>query len=230
VSVPPTTATTTIIILPTTSSGNNQATGTVTTLIGASGTTVNAVTSNEVQTLVVNAGFAPLTTAEVAVYKKIIALTSKILPDANKYLIADFIHYGTPTTIPLGAGERAGSIASFNSAFNRLPDSNLDWQDVVKIGNGRWTTQTSAAAEARAKISFKKVYLREPNMKQANDNAAVNIMAYGLRPAHAIPPARRPRYYPSNIFQENSGISARLGYGGQLHIVVQNGSSLPAQC
>jgi hypothetical protein len=183
VSVPPITATTTIIILPTTSSGNNQATGTVTTLIGASGTTVNAVTSNEVQTLVVNAGFAPLTTAEVAVYKKIIALTSKILPDANKYLIADFIHYGTPTTIPLGSGERAGSIASFDSAFGRLPDSNLDWQDVVKIGNGRWTTQTSATAEARAKISFKKVYLRDPNMKQANDNAAVNIMAYGLRPA-----------------------------------------------
>jgi hypothetical protein len=83
----------------------------------------------------------------------------------------------------LGAGERGGSIASFQGAFNRLPNSNLDWQDVVKIGNGRWTTQTSPTAEARAKVSFKQIYLRAPNMSNAKDNAAVTVMAYGLRPA-----------------------------------------------
>jgi hypothetical protein len=156
---------------------------TITSLIGATSATVNQVTADESQKLIANAGFVSLTSAETVIYKKIIALTAETITDATKFTIADFIHSGTPTTLTLGAGERAGSIASFQSAFGRLPNSTLDWQDVVKIGNGRWTTQTSASAEAKAKISFKKIYLREPNMKQANDNAAVNIMAYGLRPA-----------------------------------------------
>jgi len=178
------TTTTPITNNPTTSSiNNNPASGTVTTLIGASSATVNSITSGEANQLIASPTFAPFTVAEKIIYAKITALSSAILSDAKKYIIADFIHYGTPTTLILGAGERGGSIASFQSAFARLPNSNLDWQDVVKIGNGRWTTQTSATAEARAKISFKKIYLREPNMKQANDNAAVNIMAYGLRPA-----------------------------------------------
>jgi hypothetical protein len=155
----------------------------VANLIGASGATVDQVTADESQKLIANAGFVSLTKIETIDYQKIIALTVKTITDATKVAIENFIHFGTPTTIPLGAGERAGSIASFDSAFARLPDSNLDWQDVIKIGNGRWPTQTSAAAEIRAKINFKKIYLREPNMKQANDNAAVTVMAYGLRPA-----------------------------------------------
>jgi hypothetical protein len=180
----PSTTTTTTTTPTTTSSGNNNpASGTVSTLIGATSATVNTVTADESQKLIANAGFVSLTSAETVIYKKIIALTAETITDATKFTIADFIHSGTQTTITLGAGERAGSIASFQSAFGRLPNSTLDWQDVVKIGNGRWTTQTSATAEAKAKISFKKIYLREPNMKQANDNAAVNIMAYGLRPA-----------------------------------------------
>ncbi|MFA5248635.1 MAG: hypothetical protein WC415_05515, partial [Patescibacteria group bacterium] len=48
----------------------------------------------------------------------------------------------------------------------------------------RGTTQRSLTAENRAKVQFKKVYLREANMNQANDNAAVTVMAYGLRPAN----------------------------------------------
>jgi hypothetical protein len=161
----------------------NNSSSTVTTLIGATGAIVNVVVADESQKLIANAGFAPLTSPEIAIYKKTIALTSSSLTDEKKFLIADFIHYGTPTTLTLGAGERAGSVASFHSAFGRLPTSNVDWQDVIKIGNGRWTTQVNAAAEAKAKAGFKKIYLRDPNTKQASDNSAVNVMAYGLRPA-----------------------------------------------
>ncbi|OIO06980.1 hypothetical protein CO115_03530 [Candidatus Falkowbacteria bacterium CG_4_9_14_3_um_filter_36_9] len=63
-----------------------------------------------------------------------------------------------------------------------MPKSAADWQDVIKIANGRWTSERSQAAEDRAKVSFKKVYGREPVIKSPTDANAVMIMAYGLRP------------------------------------------------
>jgi hypothetical protein len=178
-------STTTIPVIPPVVENTNTlpAQGGRASLVGATSAVVNQVTVEEAQKLIAEAAFAPLTSAEVGIYKKIIALATKVLADASKFTFADFIHFGTPTTLILGAGERGGSVASFRSAFGRLPESELDWQDTVKIGNGRWTTQKSSAAEAKAKISFKKIYLRDPNMNQSNDNAAVNVMAYGLRPA-----------------------------------------------
>ena len=53
---------------------------------------------------------------------------------------------------------------------------------MIKVANGRWPSERSTAAEDRAKQEFKKIYLREPNMENPHDNAAVTIMAYGLRP------------------------------------------------
>ena len=35
----------------------------------------------------------------------------------------------------------------------------------------------------RALASFKKIYARDAKMDNANDNAAVTVMAYGLRPS-----------------------------------------------
>jgi len=58
-----------------------------------------------------------------------------------------------------------------------------EWQDAIAIGNGRWPTKRSAVAVAKATIEFKKVYKRSPDMKQPNDDAAVIVIAYGLRPA-----------------------------------------------
>ncbi|MHB8904273.1 MAG: hypothetical protein ACYC40_04200, partial [Patescibacteria group bacterium] len=99
-----------------------------------------------------------------------------------KDAITNFINYGTPTTLKLGAGERAGLVNSYKSAFGKVPSTKNEWSDAIKIGNGRWPSVLSASAEAKAVVEFKKVYKRSPDMKQANDNAAVTIIAYGLRP------------------------------------------------
>jgi hypothetical protein len=64
-----------------------------------------------------------------------------------------------------------------------LPVTEEEWRDVVKIANGRWPSERSEKAENEAKESFKEVYKREVDMKDPHDNAAVTIMAYGLRPA-----------------------------------------------
>ncbi|MCG2690655.1 hypothetical protein L6249_01115 [Candidatus Parcubacteria bacterium] len=123
--------------------------------------------------------------AEVSGYNKYTAsLISGIsgLEQFNIYAITNFIVYGTPTTEILGAGERAGVLNSYKSAFGKLPTTQSEWEDAIKIANGRWPNERSEAAENKAKSEFKKVYKREPNMDNPNDNAAVTVIAYGLRP------------------------------------------------
>lgn len=112
---------------------------------------------------------------------QIVAGSNATSKNINK--IINFVTYGTQSVEKLGAGERAGVVNSFKMAFNKIPASENDWSDVIKIANGRWPSQTSQAAEDRAKINFKRVYKREPNMKNAHDDAAITVMAYGLRPA-----------------------------------------------
>ena len=97
--------------------------------------------------------------------------------------INNFVTYGTKATKTLGAGERAGVVNSFKAALGKLPTTEADWNDVMKISNGRWPSQTNKAAEDKATINFKKVYLRDPDRENAHDDAAITVMAYGLRPA-----------------------------------------------
>jgi hypothetical protein len=114
-----------------------------------------------------------------------------ILSDREQYALTNFIAYGSPDTGKLGAGERAGVIDSFRSAFGRLPKSTEDWSDCIKIANGRWPKQSATAIEKKAAESFKKIYLRYPNRKEAHDDAATVVIAYGLRPAKRNPDSEK---------------------------------------
>lgn len=96
--------------------------------------------------------------------------------------IVNFTLCGTATTLHLGAGERLGAVNSYKAALGRLPSTEAHWFDVMKIANGRFPGETSLTAEAAAKTRFKRIYLRDPNMGVQSDKAAVNVMAYGLRP------------------------------------------------
>lgn len=102
----------------------------------------------------------------------------------NIYAVNNFIIYGTITTRKLGAGERAGVVNSYKKAFNKLPTTKKEWKDCIAIGNGRWPGETSESAELKAQEEFKTIYLRNANMENLNDNAAVTVIAYGLRPAN----------------------------------------------
>ena len=101
----------------------------------------------------------------------------------NIYALTNFIAYGTKSTMVLGEGERAGVINSYKSAFDKLPTARNEWEDVIKIANGRWPGEINLLAETRAKIEFRKIYKKSPNMNNTNDNAAVTVIAYGLRPS-----------------------------------------------
>jgi chitodextrinase len=153
-------------------------------LVGVKSSEVEIITKSESDNLVQNSRSILFSAVTMKIYQKVIALATKEQTQQNKYNIANFIHNGTPTTIVTGAGERGGSIASFRNAFGRLPETTTDWQDVIKIANGRWPSQRNISAEAKVQgNTFAKIYGRTANLKNTNDSNAVTVMTYGLRPA-----------------------------------------------
>ncbi len=99
----------------------------------------------------------------------------------DKQAILNFIVYGTQTTRTLGAGERAGVVNSYRSAFGKLPRTEQDWVDVIKIANGRWPTERNEIAEERAEGRFRYIYRRTPLSWDQHDQSAITVIAYGLR-------------------------------------------------
>lgn len=113
---------------------------------------------------------------------KVSAVFGAIADASVKAAIENFASCGTVSTHHLGAGERLGAVNSYKAAFGRLPSTSAHWDDAIEIGNGRFTTETSASAEAAAMVTFKKIYLRDANTSNERDRNAVYVMAYGLRP------------------------------------------------
>lgn len=101
----------------------------------------------------------------------------------TQYSMIFFVTYNVGPTASLGAGERAGVINSFRSAYDSLgPTNEVHWNDVLKIANGRWPSAENTDQESEATTIFERIYKRAPNRSNANDDAAVMTIAYGLRP------------------------------------------------
>jgi len=112
--------------------------------------------------------------------------------------INSFITYGIDeNTKKLGAGERAAVMYSYKEAYGKLPETEVEMSDAIKIANGRWPILANEEAEKRAKEEFRKVYKHVADMNDPKDNAAVTIMAYGLR----------QRAENRNLVSEQQGIS-----------------------
>lgn len=154
-------------------------------LYGVDSETVEIVTADEAAKVLACQGVTTLSAANQAVYNKIIGNYGSDLSASAILSIKCFIQNGTQTTTRLGAGERAGVLNSFAAAFAKMPATETDWQDVVKIANGRWPKQRNAAYEEQMKTGpFVKVYKRSPNMSKPADSSAVVIMTYGLLPVN----------------------------------------------
>lgn len=93
-----------------------------------------------------------------------------------------FIYEGTQSSKMIGFGERMSVIKSFYNTFDRFPETELDWQDVIKISAGRWPSQRNLEKEASMEKVFEKIYLRLPDMNNPHDNAMITVATYGLRP------------------------------------------------
>jgi len=134
--------------------------------------------ADEVATLMANAAAE---SASAAAYLAKLPDSAALNANARRFL-GFFIVNGTDTTKILGAGERAGAVSSFAKAFGKLPTAAEDWTDILKIANGRWPGAVSQTALTSAQSEFVKVYQRAAVISEPPDNAAVSIIAYGLRP------------------------------------------------
>jgi hypothetical protein len=96
--------------------------------------------------------------------------------------ITNFIAYGVDAnTQLLGQGQRAAVVYSFKQAYGNLPTSQAQLEDLIKIANGHWPSATSTSAESLALAQFKKIYLRNADLSNPHDAAAIKIIAYGLQ-------------------------------------------------
>lgn len=156
------------------------------TLAGATANVVNEVSFNEAE-IVYN--YNNETELKPSSENKrlslfIIVKSPHDLSSQDKNAITYFIDQGTPTTILLGSGERAGVLNSYLSVFDKLPRNILEWQDVIKVANGRWPNQRNTDAEEKASSeTFSSIYQRKADVKNPFDSAAITVIAYGLRPA-----------------------------------------------
>ena len=86
---------------------------------------------------------------------------SQTISSAVEAAIKNFITYGVDdNTKRLGEGERAAVMYSYKDAFGKLPETEDELEDAIKIANGRWPGIMNNKAEARAKAQFEKIYLR----------------------------------------------------------------------
>lgn len=110
--------------------------------------------------------------------KKDIWVSSKKMESA----LNNFITYGVDAnTKMMGEGERAAVAFSYKAAFSKLPETEMDLIDAIKIASGRFPANISDEAEKKAKSKFFRIFSRVPDMEVPTDAAAVKVMAYGLR-------------------------------------------------
>ncbi|MFH1823086.1 MAG: DUF4430 domain-containing protein [Patescibacteria group bacterium] len=146
---------------------------------------VSIITSGDVNRIVAELGLRRNLSLEKNYSQTIVAkiIKGKKFSGETQNSITNFITYGTKTTEKLGAGERAGVVNSYKSVFSKLPESEEDWNDAIKIAKGELPNKENALAEVEAKEIFKKVYKRDTDRTNANDDLAIKMIAYGLRPA-----------------------------------------------
>jgi hypothetical protein len=96
--------------------------------------------------------------------------------------ILKFVTYGVDeNTAMLGIGERAAVLYSYKEAYGKIPSNAAEMDDITRIASGRWPVELSLSAQNRAHSEFFKIYRRIADMSNPHDNAAITIMAYGLR-------------------------------------------------
>ena len=180
----PTAVTATVVTTPETTTTTTVTTGSGSDLITTITNEAGVLNTGDTNQLLGQTGGAVNTAGEQAgltKYKTIIG-SDKALTAGEKSTLNDFIVYGTPTTQRLGAGERAAVLNSYFQAYGKSSNSETEWSDVLKIASGRWPSERNAAAEAQAKLEFKKVYARNAVLTNNVDQNAIMVIAYGLLP------------------------------------------------
>jgi hypothetical protein len=141
-----------------------------------------ALITGELEALLAAYGF----TRDAGREQNLTSVVSKIVPASvvltQQQIISNFVVYGIQALVHLGAGERAGIVASFNLLYGHMPQNECDWQNVIRIGQGVMPVVLSPERETTVLTAFEEIYNRPADRTVTQDNITVLIMSYGLRP------------------------------------------------
>jgi len=126
-------------------------------------------------------GDITLSQANLLLYNNLINKRTPISTNLKR-MLSYFIQNGTTGTKNLSANERAGVLDSYYNAYGKFPQELNEWKDVLKIINGRWTMNINKKTEQKAITLFTYIYRRLPNFKIIQDETAIKLIAYGIRP------------------------------------------------
>lgn len=96
-------------------------------------------------------------------------------------MVKNWTAYGTSGGLRLGAGERAGVVDSYRAVYGHVPRTECEWRDALRIASGKLPS-LNQPREQQMLATFKTIYSRDADRTQPRDNAAINIMTYGIRP------------------------------------------------
>ncbi|MBU4216970.1 hypothetical protein L6270_04030 [Candidatus Parcubacteria bacterium] len=117
--------------------------------------------------------------------KKIIKLfAGKNINKFSQDLITSFIRTGSEWVSNVGAGERMSVIETYWQVYGKFPVTKSEWFDVFNMTNGELPEAVSKVALDNARQSFVKIYKRKAVIANKKDQAALNLIAYGLRVRH----------------------------------------------
>jgi hypothetical protein len=130
-----------------------------------------------------NLGVDRDTSLERLFFRSLVPRVAPSSTDRNDLLtINTFTTYGTHLSLRLGAGERAGVVDSFRAIFGRIPLSACDWQMALRIANSQLPGIRNISRERSMEIVFQKIWKRDPDRTNTQDDLAIMMMSYGLRP------------------------------------------------
>jgi hypothetical protein len=99
---------------------------------------------------------------------------------AAKKTITDFIVYGTEQTSKLTKADRTQATSAYKNVFGKLPTTETQWADLIRIAKGETPQTKNAKAETDAAKEFKKIYGRAAKATNTADKKAIDMIAYGL--------------------------------------------------
>lgn len=137
--------------------------------------------------------------------KSLQAETAKVATATR--VMSNFVAYGADSnTRSLSLNGRASALNSYRLAYGKLPASDEEMAQVVRIASGQLPEVASPQAENKARQEFKKIYKRAAVSSSSVDMAAVKIMAYGLKPQ----PSARNLEAEKQAIKTFSGVYKRI--------------------
>ncbi len=115
-------------------------------------------------------------------YLKSLTFEVKNISESMKSFMTNFVTYGVDdNTKKLGEGERAAVLNSFKGTYGKLPETDVEVEDTIKIANGRFPSMRIESVEQEAEKIFEHVYGRKSDEANTSDQNFIMVVSYGLR-------------------------------------------------